>query len=58
MRRVKGGYYPDSRISTLKDEIVMEALVGANSPSIEVRRRTFREIRRLARQVRGLLAQA
>jgi len=53
--RSKGGYRPDSRVQTLKDEMVMEALVGANSPSAEVRQRTFDEIARLARKVSDLL---
>ena len=52
----RGGYRPDSRVETLKDELVMEALVGANDPSAEVRRRTFAEIARIARTIRALLS--
>ena len=53
--KTRGGYRVDSRVQTLKDELVMEALVGANSPSVEVRQRTFEEIARIARKVADLL---
>jgi hypothetical protein len=52
----RGGYRPDGRIQTLKDELLIEALIGANHPSDEVRQRTFEEIARLARRVGQLLA--
>jgi hypothetical protein len=51
----KGGYHPQARLETTRDELVMEALTGANHPSEEVRRKTFDEIARLARRCQELL---
>lgn len=55
MTAKKGGYHVDGRLETTRDELVMEALLGANHPSDEVRARTFAEIARLARKYAELL---
>lgn len=52
---MKGGYQRESRLETTRDEMVMEALIGANHPSEEVRRRAFAEIARLARKYQDIL---
>ncbi len=52
----KGGYRPDGRLETIKDEILIEVLEGANHPSVDVNRRTFLEIARLGRKYLEVLA--
>ncbi len=52
----RGGYRPDGRLETIKDEILIEVLEGANHPSADVNRRTFLEIARLGRKYLELLA--
>lgn len=55
MKGIRGGYHSDARLEAARDELVMEALAGANHPSDEVRKRTFDEIARLARKYQELL---
>src|SRR5579859_2093560 len=52
----KGGYHADGRLEATLDEISMEALAAAASPSIEVWRLAFLEIARLARAAKTLLS--
>lgn len=52
---MKGGYQAQSRLQSARDELVMEALAGANHPSDEVREKTFAEIARLARKYQELI---
>lgn len=53
--RSRGGYHPDSRLETTRDEILMEALTGAIDPRADVQRLAFDEIARLGRKYLELL---
>lgn len=51
----KGGYRPDSRLETVRDEIVCELVEGLRGPA-EYQAEAFREVVRLGRKYLGLLA--
>ena len=51
----RGGYHARARLESNHDEILIEALAAAESESIDVKNRAFREIARLARQCVDLL---
>lgn len=51
----RGGYQPESRLDTIRDEILLEVLTGVLDPCGDVQRRAFAEIARLGRKYRELL---